>query len=90
MIGVFVIWVVKMDKAKELPQIKLTEIGKITEKYLLSSENIHGVKIDRYVIMPNHIHIIVFLNPDEYVGRTVGSSRAPTSTDTEQTSQSSP
>ena len=62
------------------PQIQLTEIGKITEKYLLSSENIPGVKIDRYVIMPDHIHIMIFLNPSDYVKRQGGSSRAPTPT----------
>ncbi|MBO5939043.1 MAG: hypothetical protein J6Q82_06050 [Clostridia bacterium] len=62
------------------PQIRLTEIGKITEKYLLSSENIPGVKIDRYIIMPDHIHIIIFLYPDEYAKRKNGSSKAPTPT----------
>ena len=62
------------------PQIQLTEIGKITEKYLLSSENIPGVKIDRYVVMPDHIHVIIFLYPDEYASRKDGSSRAPTPT----------
>ena len=62
------------------PQIQLTEIGKITEKYLLSSENIPGVKIDRYVIMPDHIHVIIFLYPDKYASRKDGSSRAPTPT----------
>ena len=62
------------------PQIQLTEIGKITEKYLLSSENIPGVKINRYVIMPDHIHAIIFLYPDQYAMRKDGSSRAPTPT----------
>ena len=62
------------------PQIQLTEIGKITEKYLLSSENIPGVKIDRYVLMPDHIHVIIFLYPDEYASHKDGSSRAPTPT----------
>ena len=62
------------------PQIQLTEIGKITEKYLLSSENIPGVKIDRYVVMPDHIHVIIFLYPDEYASHKDGSSRAPTPT----------
>ena len=62
------------------PQIQLTEIGKITEKYLLSSKNIPGVKIDRYVIMPDHIHVIIFLYPDEYASNKDGSSRAPTPT----------
>ena len=66
--------------AHDDPQIRLTEIGKITEKYLLSSENIPGVKIDRYVIMPDHIHAIIFLYPDEYAQRKDGSSRAPTPT----------
>ena len=62
------------------PQIQLTDIGKITEKYLLSSENIPGVKIDRYVIMPDHIYVIIFLYPDQYISRKDGSSRAPTPT----------
>ena len=62
------------------PQIRLTPIGEIVEKYLLSSENIPGVKIDRYVIMPDHIHAIIFLDPDKYVLRQGGSSRAPTPT----------
>ena len=62
------------------PQIRLTEIGLIIEKYLLSSEKIPGVKIDRYVIMPDHIHIMIFLNPSDYVKRQGGSSRAPTPT----------
>ena len=62
------------------PQIRLKPIGKIVEKYLLSSENIPGVKIDRYVIMPDHIHAIIFLDPDKYVLRQSGSSRAPTPT----------
>ena len=62
------------------PQIRLTPIGEIVEKYLLSSENIPGVKIDRYVIMPDHIHIIIFLNPNEYLKRKDGSSKAPTPT----------
>ena len=58
------------------PQTQLTEIGKITEKYLLSSKNIPSVKIDRYVVMPDHIHVIIFLYPDEYASHKDGSSRA--------------
>ena len=46
------------------PQIRLTEIGKVTEKYLLSSENIPGVKIDRYVIMPDHVHMILRISAE--------------------------
>ena len=50
----------------DIPQIRLTEIGKIAEKYLLSSENIPVVKIDHYVIMPDHIHAVIFLDSNKY------------------------
>ena len=66
--------------ALDAPEIRLTKIGNIIEKYLLSSENISGVKIDQYVIMPDHIHAIVFLCPDKYETPRDGSSRAPTPT----------
>ena len=46
----------------------------------MSSENISGVKIDRYVIMPDHIHAIILLDSDKYAGVSKGSSRAPTPT----------
>ena len=61
------------------PKTVLTEIGKIVEKNLLSSENIPGVKIDRYVIMPDHIHAIIYLYPMEGLEGN-GSSKAPTPT----------
>ena len=62
------------------PQIRLKPIGKIVEKNLLSSENISGVTIDRYVIMPDHIHVIILLDPEKYAKVEHGSSRAPTPT----------
>ena len=62
------------------PQICLTETGKIVEEKLLSSENISGVKIEKYVIMPDHVHAIIFLDPDKYSLLQDGSSRAPTPT----------
>ena len=76
------------DGALDVPQMRLTTIGKIVEKYLLSSENISGVKIDQYVIMPDHIHAIIFLYPDAYAKQEQempkalknGTSRAPSPT----------
>ena len=62
------------------PKIQLTAIGKIVEKHLLSSENISGVTIDQYAIMPDHIHIIIFLDSSKYATHRGGSSRAPTPT----------
>ena len=66
--------------AHDDPQLRLTHLGRIVEKNLLSSESISGVKIDRYVIMPDHIHAIIFLIPDMYRESRNGSSRAPTPT----------
>lgn len=42
------------DDAHIVPQIKLTNYGYIVEKYI---KNVPG--IDKYVIMPNHIHMII-------------------------------
>ena len=40
----------------------LNVIGKITEKHIQNLSNHHtGVKVDKYVIMPNHIHMIIIL-----------------------------
>ena len=61
-------------------KLKLTSIGEVVEKNLLSSEKISGVTIDKYVIMPDHIHVIIFLNSEKYVDIQNGSSRAPTPT----------
>ena len=61
------------DGAYDIPQIQLTRIGKIVEKYILSTSNIKGVSVVEYVIMPNHIHLILCVDDD-------GTSRAPSPT----------
>ena len=46
-----------------LPQNILTPIGKDVEKSIeYINENYIGVNIEKYVIMPNHIHLIVVLH----------------------------
>ncbi len=46
-----------------LPQNILTPIGKEIENSLqYINDNFIGVKIDKYVIMPNHIHLIVMID----------------------------
>ena len=62
--------------APDDPQISLTEIGRIVERNLLSSEKIPGVTIDGYVIMPEHIHAMIVLDPGRYARRPDGSPRA--------------
>ena len=47
--------------ALDAPQNHLSEIGKIVEKYILSTNNISNVAVDKYVIMPNHIHLILII-----------------------------
>ncbi len=42
------------------PQVRLSDIGKVVEKHLINTGTAYpDVKIDDYVIMPNHIHLIV-------------------------------
>ncbi|HOP12274.1 MAG TPA: hypothetical protein PK629_12375 [Oscillospiraceae bacterium] len=44
------------------PDIELSEIGKESVRTIeYINTNYHNVRIDEYVIMPNHIHMIVFL-----------------------------
>ena len=44
-----------------LPVIELSEIGKEIENTInFINENYDNVLIDKYVIMPNHIHMIIF------------------------------
>ena len=42
------------------PEIRLSEYGKTVEKYVLGIKGLH-----KYVIMPNHIHMIIFISKDE-------------------------
>ena len=58
------------------PEVRLTQIGKIAEEQLLLLENRYqNVTIEDYVIMPDHIHIIMFLRG------TGGASPSPTAHD---------
>ncbi len=54
-----------------------TEIGKITEKYILSSEKIQGVIIDDYVIMPDHVHIVVSITDESVLKQEVKNEKIP-------------
>ena len=60
--------------ALDAPQSKLSDIGKIVEKYILSTNNILGISVDKYVIMPNHIHLILS------VQNSCGTSKVPSPT----------
>jgi len=59
--------------AHDAPKIKLSAVGEIVEKYILSTNNITDITVDKYVIMPNHIHLILKIINS-------GTSRAPSPT----------
>ena len=45
------------------PEIRLTRIGKLVEEQICTlPERYPSVTIDKFVIMPNHIHLIVSIN----------------------------
>ena len=67
------------DGAFDVPKVRLTDIGQIVEKNMLSSERISGVKIEKYVIMPDHIHAIIVLDSEKFLRRQ-GTSKAPSPT----------
>ena len=56
------------------PLPPLTAVGRIAEQAVLQiSAHYPGVTVDKYVVMPNHVHMLLVLPPDD--GRAL---RAPT------------
>ena len=64
------------DGALDAPHTCLTEVGQTVYRYILSGNNIPDISVDKFVIMPNHIHMILLINS------TVidGTSKAPSPT----------
>jgi len=51
----------------DVPRVQLSGIGKIVEKYILSSEKIPGISVKHYIIMPDHVHMIVYVHPERKI-----------------------
>lgn len=65
------------DGALDVPQIYLSNYGKIVENEIIKSNEIYDhITVDKYVIMPNHIHLIIVVNNNNQKG----TSRAPSRT----------
>ena len=62
--------------ALDAPTVALTQIGEIAHKYLISGNRISGITVDKYVIMPDHIHFILLVDKPA----VTGTSRAPSPT----------
>ena len=44
-------------------EVKLTEIGKIVQQYIESSKEVYkNIDVENYVIMPNHIHLLLYVS----------------------------
>jgi REP element-mobilizing transposase RayT len=53
------------EAAYSLPQIILSPIGEMVQKIVLNIPDVYkNVSVDAYVIMPNHIHMIILLQED--------------------------
>ena len=46
----------------ESPEIKLNNYGKIVDGYINQLNSRFGISIDKYVIMPNHIHLLIAID----------------------------
>jgi len=47
------------------PEIQLSEIGRITEFHIQNINSVYeGVLIEKYAIMPNHIHLLIRIEND--------------------------
>ena len=47
------------------PDVVLTEYGRIVEEAILNIPAVYpSVQVEKYVIMPNHIHLLLFLSHD--------------------------
>lgn len=60
---------VGMSGVKNIPTIYLSETGTITKKYVERINSVYPhVRVDQYVIMPNHIHLILALESSDTDG----------------------
>jgi len=46
----------------ESPEIELNQNGKMVDNYIRQLNDRFGLIVDKYVIMPNHIHLIIAIN----------------------------
>jgi len=50
------------------PTVELSDIGKIAKKYIENINCVYDVSVDNYVIMPNHIHLLISISAEKSGG----------------------
>ncbi len=64
------------DGVLDVPKNMLTEYGEVVDKYIKQMINFYdNICIDKYVIMPNHIHLLISISDHQS-----GTSRTPSPT----------
>ena len=58
-------WDIIVGAIHESPEIQLTEYGKIVDRLINAVSSQSLAIIDKYVIMPNHIHLIIIIADSE-------------------------
>ena len=54
------------DSDEHRLSVELTEYGRIVERVLQGANKANGLSVDHYVIMPDHIHVIVTVTGDHW------------------------
>ena len=68
------------DGVLDVPENKLTFYGKVAKKHITAMSNFYeNISVDKYVIMPNHIHLLIQIKSSS----VNGSSRTPNPTNNE-------
>ncbi len=49
----------------DAPKTCLSSAGRIVEQQILAAKQVPGIRVDKYVIMPNHIHLLLFVDGQE-------------------------
>ena len=61
------------DGAPDVPHVVLTPIGQTVHTHILKTAAAMGITVDHFMIMPNHVHLLLRVHED-------GTSRAPSPT----------
>ena len=68
------------DGVLDVPQNQLSKYGKTADKYIRQMNNFYDyINVDKYVIMPNHIHLLLSISNNE-INLNDGTSRTPSPT----------